>query len=206
MIKLKSLLTESLQGKTLISVDVQPDYEDYIGFNLENYVNFINNEYEGLNDLVFLYNGSETIGNVDEHDYNNWLHLQGVREDILDSAKFYDKGYAYFRYCMDEGIDSESVANFVRFMYENNIHSSYDMDRDAWSKYLRQYRRTDKQDLYKLLERSDDCVHIPPLMKYLSRFNNIVLVGGSSELCLKEVEIALMALKKNYSIFNQFTY
>lgn len=43
-------------------------------------------------------------------------------------------------------------------------------------------------------------------MDYLSNKSNIILLGGGINECLKEVEIALLSLDKNYNIMNKFTY
>lgn len=209
MIKLKSLISETLHnisGQTLINVDVQPEYESYFGHTfLKNWIKFLN-ENNSTSDTIFLYNGHETLGMVTEQDYKYWLLENGLNENVIDSAIFYDKGYAFFRYCMDSLLDEDSITNFVKFMYENDINDSRDMDRNMWAKYLRQYRKTDKTEIYDLLKCSGDCVHIPDLMKFLSKFNNLVLTGGGINECLKEVEISLKALGKKYSILNKFTY
>ena len=107
---------------------------------------------------------------------------------------------------MDSHIDESATINFVRFMYENNINDSREMNREMWTKYLRQYRRTDKKQVMELLQHSDDMVNIPDLMDYIKRFNNIVLTGGGVNECLKEVEISLKALNKQYDILEDFTY
>ena len=130
-----------------------------------------------------------------------------VKKRQLDVCTFYDKGYAFFRYCMDNSLDDRVIANFVRFMYDNDIRDSRDMDREMWAKYLRQYRRTDKKEAYDLLKVSDDCVHIPDLMDFLRRYSSgILLTGGGVNECLKEVEIALLALNKSYSLYKPFVY
>ena len=130
----------------------------------------------------------------------------GIDEDVVYNATLYDKGYAFFRYCMDSGVDEDSVANFVRFMYENDIRDSRDLNRTVWAKYLRQYRRTDKKEVYDLLKTSRDSVHIPDLMDFLKQVNNVMLTGGGINECLKEVEIAFKALNKQYSVYSKFTY
>jgi hypothetical protein len=43
-------------------------------------------------------------------------------------------------------------------------------------------------------------------MDFLKRYNNIVLSGGGINECLKEVEIALKALKKPYQVDKNYTY
>ena len=47
-------------GANLITVDVQPEYQDYLSFNLQNYLQFLNENIENLNSLTFLYNGKDT--------------------------------------------------------------------------------------------------------------------------------------------------
>lgn len=206
MIKLKSLLAESqFEGSTFISVDIQPEYRRVMGFSPDDFTDFLNKNYNSFNRLVFLYNGS-SLGFPDEHEYMLWLFENGLNEEIVNHAKFYDKGYAFFRYCIDSFIDEDAIVNFVRFMYQNNINDSRDMNRDMWAKYLRQYRRTDKKEIFELLQHSDDCVNIPDVMEFLRPYSNIVLTGGGVDTCLKEVEIALRALNKNYKIFPEFTY
>ena len=207
MILLKSLLKESVNGSQFISVDIQPEYDKFLSFDIGKYCNFLNSNRDNFASLTFLYNGADTLGMVSENDYKMWLIENGCEEETIDGATFYDKGYAFFRYCMDNNLDDGVIANFVRFMYENKVNDSRDMNREMWAKYLRQYRKTDKKQAYELLKVSNDCVHIPDLMSFLKRYNgNILLTGGGVNECLKEVEIALMALGKKYEIYKPFTY
>lgn len=207
MYLLKNLLNEqSFSGKTLVSVDIQPEYQSSMGFKVYQFADFLNKISVEVQQIIFLYNGSDTLGMISEQDYKYWLYENDVSEELLDSATFYDKGYAFFRYCMDSNVDEDVIANFIRFMYENQIRDSRDVDREFWAKYLRQYRRTDKRDLYDLLKMKDECVNIPDLMDFMKRYNNIVMVGGGVNECLKEVEIALKALNKPYNIYSKFTF
>jgi len=207
MIKLNSMISENVSGKSFISVDIQPEYQQSFGFTIEKYCEFLNSSYDQMSSLTFLYNGSDTLGMINENDYKMWFLENGCNEEVIDGAQFYDKGYAFFRYCMDSNLDDDVIVNFVRFMYLNDIRDSREMDRDMWAKYLRQHRKTDKKQAYDLLSVSNDCVHIPDLMDYLKRFGgNIVLTGGGVNECLKEVEIALKALNKTYTIYKPFTY
>jgi hypothetical protein len=43
-------------------------------------------------------------------------------------------------------------------------------------------------------------------MDFLKPYNGIILTGGGINECLKEVEISLKALGKNYTVFTEFTY
>jgi hypothetical protein len=88
-------------------------------------------------------------------------------------------------------------------MYKNDINDSRDLDSDFWDSFVDNYG---DENIRELIENADDCISVPDLMEYLNRFNNIVLVGGGINECLKEVEIALDALDKNYQTWGKFTY
>lgn len=205
MIKLRPLLTEEVHD-TFMAVDIQPEYQGSFKYFLPKFIQYLNANEGKINHIVFLYNGKDTMGMISEDDYRSWLTENGLDDWVLDRIAFYDKGYAFFRYCMDEGMDGDTVANFVRFMYENDVHDSRDMTRDMWAKYLREYRRSDKKTVFDLLEKNDDCINIPELMDFLKRYNNITIAGGAVEQCLAEVEIALQALRKKYRVLDEFTY
>jgi hypothetical protein len=64
----------------------------------------------------------------------------------------------------------------------------------------------DQNDVRELLENAGDMISIPDLMDFLRNYNNIVLTGGGINECLKEVEIALLALNKPFNILRQYTY
>lgn len=194
-----------LGGKTIINVDIQPEYESYINkFRIGDWINFLNQNAQN-NQIVFLYNGADTLGMVSEGDYQMWLIEHGLEEEVLDRSVFYDKGYAFFRYCMDNGIDEDNIADFVKFMQKHDINDSRMMDENQWQLFMQEYGH-DQSDVRDLLEHSDDMISIPDLMDFIQRYNNIVLTGGGINECLKEVEIALLALEKPFSILQQYTY
>jgi len=66
--KIRLLTENKLQGKTIINVDIQPEYKNYISFNLNEWVNFINTN-AVVNDIIFLYNGADTLGMIDEYSF-----------------------------------------------------------------------------------------------------------------------------------------
>lgn len=202
--KKKRMINEStVNGKTIINVDIQPEYQKHIGF-LNNWVRFINDSSTN-NRIVFLYNGADTLGMVGEGDYKMWLLELGVDEDVIDNAIFYDKGYAFFRYCMDNNIDESVIANLVKFMIKHNINDSREIDENMWNAFIDETNYS-VIEVRELLESADDMINIPDLMDFISRFNNIVLTGGGINECLKEVEIALLALDKPFNILAQYTY
>lgn len=189
-------------GKHLVVVDIQPEYSKYIPF-LSKFIDFLNENYDKVSRLTFLYNGYDTLGMVNESEYINWWFENGLDESVIDVAKFYDKGYAFFRYCMDESIDENKISDLVRLMIDKNINDSRELDEEFWNEYM---ETNGHEDVRQLLELADDCITIPDLMDELKNYNNIILCGGGINECLKEVEIALNALGKNYLVLTKYTY
>jgi predicted nucleotidyltransferase len=203
--KQNRLITETtVQGKTIINVDIQPEYENYISFNLNKWVNFLN-ENGNNNRIIFLYNGADTMGMISESDYFSWLLDLGVNEDILDNATFYDKGYAFFRYCIDNSIDDNNIVDLVKYMIKHDINDSREINEEMWDNYMEETGHT-QQDVRDLLESAGDMINIPDLMDFLKNYSNIVLTGGGINECLKEVEIALLSLDKNFNTLSEFVY
>lgn len=198
------IIEGKVSGKTIINVDIQPEYENYITFNTHEWVEFINHSSKS-NDIVFLYNGADTLGMIGESEYQMWLFELGVAEQVIDAATFYDKGYAFFRYCMDNSIDDDDIVSLIKFMIEYDVTDSRDIDSEMWDSYADSVGH-DISDIRELLEDAGDLIHIPDLMDFLSNYSNIVLMGGGVDECLREVEIALMSLDKSYSTYSQFVY
>ena len=83
--KQSRILTEAtINGKTIINVDIQPEYQSYISFNLNEWVNFLNQSTEN-NNIVFLYNGQDTLGMVSESEYIDWLFDLGIDEEVINN-------------------------------------------------------------------------------------------------------------------------
>jgi hypothetical protein len=195
----------NINGKTIINVDIQPEYKDYISFDLYEWANFLNQSSDN-NNIVFLYNGADSLGMIDEGSYIEWLIFNlGIDEGVINNATFFDKGYAFFRYCMDSHIPEENIVDLVKYMIRHNITDSRDIDSEMWENFIEE-TGNDREDVRELLENAGDMINIPDLMDFLRNFSNIVLTGGGINECLKEVEIALLSLDKNYKVYNKFTY
>ena len=192
-------------GADLISVDIQPEYENAFSFDIYSFTQSLNESYNEMNSLTFLFNGPD-LGFPDENEYKWWLIENGLDEDIASTANFYDKGYAFFRYCMDEGVDDEEIVNLIKYMINHNINDSRDIDEEMWEGFMKEYDY-DATEVRDLLEPAGDMINIPELMEYLQQYRGkIILCGGGINECFKEVEIALMAMDKNYNILTKFTY
>jgi hypothetical protein len=199
------LITESkVENKNIINVDIQPEYDDGFVHFLSKWVKFINKSSKA-NNIVFLYNGNFSGFEITEEEYKDWLVECGIKERVIESAMFYDKGYAFFRTCMDEGIDEQSIVDLVRYMIDHDIVDSRDIDTDMWDDFMEETGHN-TEDVRDLLEPAQEMINIPELMNFLKRYRDIVLTGGGITACLKEVEIALMALGKKYEILDEYTY
>lgn len=206
-----SILTE-VAKPILISVDIQPEYYHkaikFGGFN-DNLLNGFVKELRSSNKYskrILFYNGADTLGMISEQDYKMWLYDNGVDEDMLNNIVFYDKGYAFFRFAIDSGIDEDDIVLLVKFMYENNINDSRDIKSSGlWDKFMNEYN---KNELRELLEDADDCINIPDLMSELLSLKGekIILIGGGANECLKEVEIAFKALGIGYTRMDKLIY
>ncbi len=194
-----------IQGANLISVDIQEAYENYFNFDIYSFTQFINENIDKMNSITFLYNGPD-LGFPNENEYQMWLMENGLGEDNIQRIRWFDKGYAFFRYCMDSGNDEEEIVNLVKYMIQENITDSRDIDEEMWEGFMKQYGY-DSSDVRDLLELAGDAINIPDLMDYLRNYSGkLVLCGGGINECFKEVEIALRALDKPYSILTKFTY
>lgn len=200
------LYESSNNGKDLVIVDIQPEYQKVFTFNIYDWINWLNSTYSSYNRIIFLFNGPD-LGFPSKNEYVNWLMELGLDYEVIESAEMIDKSYAFFRYCIDKGIDDDLIVSIVKFMYGNNISDSRDITNDIWDKFQSQFGE-DVNIIRQLLENSSDMITIPDLMDDLSRLinNPIELMGGGLNECLKEVEIAIRALGKHYEINNQWSY
>lgn len=194
----KPLKELKFSGKTIINVDIQPEYANYISFSLYDWVDFIN-ENAQENTIVFLYNGYDTLGMISESDYIDWLFELGIDYDIIDNAEFFDKGYAFFRSCMDRSIDEDEIVEVVKYMYKHDIRDHRQIDDLSSFEGF-------SEEMIDFLHDHDECLSVPELMDYIKNFSNIQLLGGGVDQCLKEVELALQALEKDYNTINKFVY
>lgn len=191
------------KGKDFISVDIQQEYMNGIYFRVDEFTHFLNETAHLFNDCIFFYNG-DSMGMSTEQEYIMWLYEYGLEEDTFQYITFYDKGYAFFRYCMDYGIDHDEIKDLVQFMYERGITDSRLLD--DYTEFLEEY--PDHTEIVELMEDSDDPIIIPEFMDFLKnqRLQNILITGGGVEECLAEVEIALSALGLDYEIESKYTY
>lgn len=204
----KKFFTESSNGELLV-VDIQPEYE--VGsygfsnhFETREFCEWINDNHQNFSKITFLYNGEDTLGMISESDYKDWLFENELHPDIVDSINFYDKGYGFFRYAVDEGVDEDEIVDLLKFMAQLNIHDTRDVDEEMWDDFISVY--PDHTNIRELMEDSGDAIHIPDLIDELNDKNNLTVCGGSRDECLLEVLICLKYLGKTFRTLERFIY
>jgi hypothetical protein len=191
-----SLIKES-SDRVLISVDIQPEYQSAISFSIESWIEWL--QETDYSKYILLYNGPE-LGMINESEYKYWLFEHGMSEEFMDSCIFYDKTYAFFRSCMDEGYGDDLV-DIIQYMWKNDITDSRDIDEDQWKQLNIQ-----NKDLETYLQGAE-MITIPDIMYKLDTIHRpIDVVGGGTNECLEEIRLALTALNKSYRNINKWIY
>jgi len=195
-------------NSTFVVVDIQPEYEGAFTFKMHHFCEELNNILDTASSVTILYNGEDTLGMISQNELYWWYVENGLSETKAERIRFYDKGYAFFRSCMDEGIDEEEITQVVKFMHQNNINDSRDITTETWDK-LQEFDPTlDLIEVREYLMDNEDAIHVPDLMDevLVNLSGRIVMCGGGLNECLKEVEIGLNALQKPYSLYTDYCY
>ena len=185
--------------RSVIVVDVQPMYESYIKFSMERFTNFLVRNY----DILYFYNGPETVGVDDKNDIVRFLMESSDYSDDLyyklmsELTKWIDKGYAFFRGWMDQGVDEATLKQAIRIMFQRKIYDSRDIEEDEWIELLPELEGI----------HFDDMISIPDIqINELKKWSGSYLVGGGRNECLAEVKILMDAFNIRYQIVNEFIY
>jgi hypothetical protein len=188
----------------LFIVDIQPEYEKNMGFKIHEFCSWLNKNASKYSNVVLFWNGPE-LGMSDLHDIQMWYLENGLKESVLQNITWQDKAYAFFRYCMDSGIDEDDIVKLVQFMKSHDINDSRELeDKNLWDEWIAQ---NGSKDVRELMEFSGDCLTIPDLMDQIKGYGKKVYVlGGGQDECLKEIEIAMKANGQEPERISQWVY
>jgi hypothetical protein len=139
-----------------------------------------------------------------EQEYIYWLFENGLKESTIENIHFYDKGYAFFRSFMDIVGDYGDLIAIVKYMVNNNINYSRDLNVEEHLTTLRELNIGDRS--IEFIEKKRDMIYIPDVFEYLRGKSNIVLCGGGRNECLYEIEIILMSQEADYELLQKFVY
>lgn len=199
----KQFFTESAKGGLHISVDVQAEYEHLIPFDIPEYFEWMIQNHERV---ICYFNGPE-LGMVEESEHVYWLIEQGVSEENIDRIDFQEKGYAFFRACMDEDYQ-DCLVDTIKFMFKYDITDSRDISTEQWDALMGDV--DDCEEIRDFLSQDADMINIPDLMYQLNdlkpQYSNVSVSGGGDNECLEEIRLALHALDMPFSESPEWTY
>lgn len=185
--------------ENLIIVDIQPAYSKFIDFNVDEYINWINNS--SFDEIFCLYNGPDLGYDDDEYKIEQWYYSWGLDRDI--KMRFFEKSYGWFRDFMED-MDEQNIISIGKYMIEHDIWDS------------RYFKRKDIKILKdrgirtRYLNTEDRVMYIPELKDYLSNNiytdEHITICGGGVNECYKEVNMLLKMMGYKFKEKIKFIY
>ena len=195
------LVEQASGGGSLIVVDIQPEYESGVTFDIGDMLRAAA-EYD---EVLFLYNGADTLGMIDEQSLRNYYfeklnYDEETYQELMSVSEFFDKGYGFFRDVMDSNIcfDRNSVIKIVKYMIDNNVQDIRDLDEeDVQSIGVSELLFDDLEDYG---------FWVPELQDVLPQWNGSDIAGGARDQCLAEVEILAAAQGLSFRQVDEFIY
>lgn len=146
--------------------------------------------------------------NFEEEFPDDWREEE--YQEFYDSLNIIDKQYGFFRSLMDLGLDEddESIVQLVKFMQKHRIYDSrMILENDD---VHREYKVLFKSSPLMNINLDDYPISIPEdLIQSFHDYgvsDGVILVGGSTNACLKEVAILLRVMDIDYIIEESLTY
>ena len=196
--KLEQYITEKA-SKNVIVVDIQPMYSNYQGFKTWEFTEFLNSQ---AKDILYFYNGPDTVGSDSERDIRYWLMENELEESVLNRITFVDKGYGFFRCLMDEGVDNNIIIKMIRYMFKKKKYDSRDIDEMEWRKELGE----DYDDVEYLIT-GGDMIYVPDIdIRTLRKFSGAYIMGGGRNECFNEVKLLMSAFNVRATEVKRFIY
>lgn len=199
----------SVNYKNLIVVDIQPEYESDIGFNISDFVKFLLETIKQNKSVLYLYNGP-SLGMADDGKIIEWLvyeklkirasqsKLQEICEMLADDITWIDKSYNFFRDWMDYGISDESIIKVLKYMKQNNINDSREID----EKTVESITGGDYPEPLR-----SHTLYFPDVSeRVLQRYPDPYICGGGETECLREVEILMEVFDLKYTQLRKFMF
>ena len=199
--KFNQYLTEK-RVRDVISVDVQPMYASYLQPRMDMYdfTQFLLKQ----NRILYYFNGPNTVGEDTKRDIISWLYEESDYNDDLykklnsSQTIWYDKGYAFFRGWLDNGADWSFIKKAIRFMMQNKVNDSRDIEPDIWEEKF-----PNEWEDYMV----DDMIYLPDIpLNVLKKFQGAYIVGGGKNECLKEVQILMSIFNIKATPVKEFIY
>ena len=198
---IRNLLQEQASSNSLVVVDIQPEYEHGVPFDIEDMLRSASEDYSRV---LFLYNGS-SLGMASEDELRGFYYKKldydnEMWEELMSKSTFFDKGYGFFRDVMDSDIcfDRNSVIKIVKYMIDKDVPDIRDLEEED----------VEALGVSELLfdDLEDYGFWIPELEEILPKWNGSDIAGGARNECLAEVEILGDAQGLRFNQVDQFIY
>lgn len=196
--RLNKFLNEKRTNNVIV-VDVQPMYKNYIHFDMNDFCNFLLEQ----RDILYFYNGPDTVGSDTKEDIIDWLYTESDYNDDLiyklqHETYFFDKGYAFFRNWMDEGADKGFIKKAIRYMMSKKVYDSREIKTEEWEERF----PNDWRDSFE-----NDSINLPDIpLNILKKWSGSYIVGGGKNECLKEIEVLMSVFNIKYKEVRKFIY
>ncbi|MEX3983739.1 hypothetical protein AB4Y45_32675 [Paraburkholderia sp. EG287A] len=177
---------------SFVVVDVQPAYNTWCGSIARNVALRINNTRKPT---TIVWVGEDYTGDKEE-DVREYLHSMGARPGKLDSCRFIEKTYGFFRGWMDNGVDDSIIVKVGAELMRTNQGSSDMLDLPALLGDDEADALPDGDSIY--LPHFDD--------SSLRGFNAFETCGGGREECLAEFELYLSMLERPVTRLSHLVY
>ena len=216
--KINDLLLEYSRSRSVIVVDVQPEYS---GMNdgdenpvFEEIIQFVNNQTGPV--LMFVNAEDQGMTGDTVQDIKVYWEDTIRGEDVdyeanphpINWSRFQivDKGYGAMRSWMDAGISPATIIKTIRLMYQNRVNESRDLfggeDSDDYAKKFQQFIGPE----FEPWMLSDGITINWISVAQLKRFNGSYIVGGGRNECLREVELLMNAFNIKYIRIDSLVY
>lgn len=174
----------------MIVVDIQPAYQDSIGF-LDQFVDHYNKQ---TKKVLFFFNGPAREGESKQN-VIEWLLNQGVAQETISNTIFYQKDYGFIR----DGLDSFSyldVYAVLKYMVENDQNHT----RELTNLDIENLRNSDiDQSFVDGIAKKTCKLNVrPDIIKLLKLFDGHEIIGGKADRCLLEIVCLMDAFGLKY--------
>jgi hypothetical protein len=185
-------------GKNLIIVDVQPEYAKFSEHMHQALVSYTK-KYRFDNTIIFFNDGEYYMWDDNEITMREHYLNLGFSKIFIQKSHFIPKQYHFFRSWMDYGVSHDQIVYVVKYMLNNGIFDSSDIEN--WGEVY------DGTDYIEEDHPEFDSINIPVWdYKILERYDNYILTGGQFAACLAEIRILLEALDKKYEVNYDLIY
>lgn len=191
-------LLERQRPLPLVCIDIQPSYDSFSKKIMSPFVSFVNNH---RGPIICFFNGEE-VGVEDTSQSVAEYYLEnGMDEEKVDSIQWREKGYAFFRNWMDQGMERNNLIKAIRYMVMNRLSDSRDVSLEDWEKVF----GDSWEEVSSIVE--GDSIYIPSVsLSELKSLGGCYLCGGHRDECLSEFRLLLETFNIPYKLISSLVY